>query len=332
MAAIQPGDLVDAIVDAIEQSGEVGVLTSATRTHPRKFAVSGVLGSLELWVYAWSLTPGGRRQLKNEYRIQMTSVKSPLGLNPQGATALIGYEPDRKMFAAFDLDVHQRFTAGSPSVQIDVTALNEALQDGLAFRRKENNEIAIAIRPDHFMTYVRNAPAVHKYGRQPATLNVLTKASSLQEIKPVDLEKLGADRQRIVEIVSRMSRAANFREQVLSAYGNRCAVTRIQLRLVDAAHILPVAVPGSADHVRNGIALSPTYHRAFDHGLIYLDQQYVMRMNLEKEAQLRTVRLDRGIESFKLSLGKIHLPPNKGWWPDKNIIKKANRYRRIVAA
>jgi putative restriction endonuclease len=55
------------------------------------------------------------------------------------------------------------------------------------------------------------------------------------------------------------------------AYGNRCAVTRVQLRLVDAAHILPVGTTGSADHVRNGIALSPTYHRAFDAGLIYLD-------------------------------------------------------------
>lgn len=86
---------------------------------------------------------------------------------------------------------------------------------------------------------------------------------------------------------------------------------------------------GDADHVRNGIALSPTYHRAFDHGLIYLDENYVMRVNPEKEEKLHSLKLDGGIETFKSGLGKIHLPPNKGWWPDPKIIRRSNKYRRI---
>jgi len=53
----------------------------------------------------------------------------------------------------------------------------------------------------------------------------------------------------------------------------------MQLRLVDAAHILPVHTEETIDDVRNGIALSPTYHRAFDGGLIYLDENYAMRIN-----------------------------------------------------
>ena len=44
---------------------------------------------------------------------------------------------------------------------------------------------------------------------------------------------------------------------------------------------------GHIDDVRNGIALSPTYHRAFDFGLIYVDQEYVMRINPQKEAQIQ---------------------------------------------
>ena len=103
----------------------------------------------------------------------------------------------------------------------------------------------------------------------------------------------------------------------------------MQLRLVEAAHILPVSAPSGIDDVRNGIALSPTYHRAFDFGLIYIDQNYIMRVNTKKEAQLTTLNLTGGLEQFKSSLGKIHLPPDRRQWPHTSFIKKANRFRSI---
>lgn len=103
----------------------------------------------------------------------------------------------------------------------------------------------------------------------------------------------------------------------------------MQLRLVEAAHILPVSVPSSIDDIRNGIALSPTYHRAFDLGLIYLGQDYVMRINTQKEMQLNTLNLTSGIAQFKASLGRIHLPSDRRQRPHISFIKKANKYRGI---
>lgn len=330
MPAVSPLQLVTAILDAIEQSGETGVLVTNQREHPRRFAVSGALGPIELWVYAWTLTFGGRPSLPNEYRIQMTSVSSPLSMNPAGATVLIGYEPNLKVFAGFDLDRHRTFSTGSPSVQIDITALRQALQDGLAFHRKDNAEIAVALRPDHLMTYARNATEIHRSGRHVRMLDILTRASARETIPLPEIEQLSAARRRIVETVSRMSRASNFREKVLNGYGHRCAVTRLQLRLVDAAHILPVAVPGSSDLVVNGIALSPTYHRAFDCGLIYLDDEYRMLFNADREAELHAMQLDGGLAGFKASLGRIHLPADRQQWPDIRFIRKANRFRRVA--
>jgi putative restriction endonuclease len=117
----------------------------------------------------------------------------------------------------------------------------------------------------------------------------------------------------------------------LTAYANRCAVTRMQLRLVDAAHILPVSAQNSTDDVRNGLALSPTYHRAFDNALIFLDESLVMRINPAKALQLATLRLEGGLPDFKNYLGKrIHLPPDKRQWPEPGMIRKANSYRRIA--
>lgn len=46
----------------------------------------------------------------------------------------------------------------------------------------------------------------------------------------------------------------------------------MQLRLIDAAHILPVGAKDSNDEVNNGLCLALTYYRAYDRCLIYLDE------------------------------------------------------------
>ncbi len=307
-------------------------MISGTRTQPRQFAITTPdADQVALWAYVWTLTHGGRPQLPDEFRIQMTGVSSPLQLNPAGLTALVGYEPSLQVFAGFDIQRHQHFSTGSPSVQINITTLRQALQDGLAFDRKTNDEIAVGVRPDLFMTYVLNAEGLHRYGAEANMLALLTAASSLGSITQQQLAALRPGRRRIVQTVSRMSRLGSFRQQVVNAYGSRCAVTRMQLRLVDAAHILPVGAPGSVDDVRNGLTLSPTYHRAYDHGLIYLDESHVMRINPEKEAALVALGLDGGLADFKATLGKIHLPHDRRQWPDVGFIRRANQHRRIPA-
>ena len=50
---------------------------------------------------------------------------------------------------------------------------------------------------------------------------------------------------------------------VFVAAGPQYSASRIQLGLLDAAHILPVGADGSHDGVTNGLALAPTYHRAY---------------------------------------------------------------------
>lgn len=330
MPSVPPGQMVAALLDAFEQSLHSAILTSSVRAHPRTFSVSGPMGPLSVWVYVWTLTPGGRPQLADEYRIQMTGVRSPLPTNPDGPTLLLGYEPNLKMFAGFDLARHGTFTPGSPSVQIDITALNDALQNGLAFARKENGEIAVGIRPDQLVAYARTAAALHDLGEAAGTHRLLAKAAKLEPLPADEMARLPLERRRIVSTVSRLSRDANFRQQVLFAYGSRCAVTRMQLNVVDAAHVLPVGAPGSIDHVTNGLALSSTFHRAYDSSLIYLDESYNMRVNPEKAATLRNQHLDSGLDVFETMLGRIHLPPDRRQWPDPQMIRKANAFRNIA--
>lgn len=273
------------------------------------------------------LTPGGRPSLPHEYRIQMTSVQSPLAINHGGYTVLLGYQRDRNVFAGYDLTRHTTFTSGSPSVQVNVETLNQALQKGLSFETKSNNEIVVGVRSDLLFFYINHASELHQLGDDSVSLDIIRRASELED---VEVSSLPPQRQIVVRETSRWSRSTSFRRQVLSAYDNRYAVSRLQLRLVEAAHILPVAAgTRSIDDVRNGIALSPTYHRAFDKGLIYLDDSMEMRLNYRAVDDIHRLGLDGGIEELELRLGTIHLPFNSQQHPDPYFIRLANEYRGL---
>jgi putative restriction endonuclease len=331
MPAVTADTLVSAFLDAIQQSGGAGIyMSGANRKHPRDYLVQYLDRSLSVWVYIWTLTPGGRPSLPNEYRIQMTGVQPPLTLNPGGYTVLLGYYADLGIFAGFDLHRHRNFTPGSSSVQISIETIHKALQHGLAFGTKTNQEIAVGIRPDQMLNYVFSAEDLHRYGNEAETLALLQKASESQDVGQEDIGGLTAERKKIVSTVVSYSKAAMFQQQVLTAYDHRCALTRAQLRLVDAAHILPVRAPGSSDHVTNGLALAPTMHRAFDNCLVYLDTDYKMRLNDEEADKLSNLGLAAGLPQLKSTLNsRIHLPADHNQWPKVEFIKRANAYRRI---
>ena len=319
-----------AILDAINESGAVGVLTQSSLAHPRVYLVANSSRQTSLWIYCWTLTHGGRKSLPDEYRIQMTTVESPLPMNPDGHTILLGYEPDREVFAGFDLERHRTFTGRSPSVQVSISTLNDCLQDGLAFQTKSNDEIAIGVRSDHLLFYCEHARELHGLGADSTFLESVERAVKIQDVDDDEILALPEQRQLVIRETARWSRSSAFTKQVLNAYDNRCAVTRRKLKLVDAAHILPVkAGDQSIDNVRNGIALSPTYHRAFDNGLIFLDESMVMRLNNSAADNLMRLGLDSGIDSFAAYLGKIHLPYNPEQRPDRYFIRLANNYRGL---
>src|SRR5205823_1664632 len=140
---------------------------------------------------------------------------------------------------------------------------------------------------------------------------------------------LTTPRQIVVQTVARLSRLANFRHVVLGAYDHRCCVTRVQLRIVDAAHIVPVGAPNSSDHVTNALALAPTYHRAFDMGLIYLTDDFEMKLNATKESELRALNLHGGVGEFAAPLGKIYLPQDVNQRPRIEFIRRARALRSI---
>jgi len=331
MAAVTPGEIVDSILGGLNDSGAQAQITSPLRSHPRKFRVIYDGSSFPLWIYIWTITHGGATRSAEEYRIQMTTVSPPLAMNPSGPTLLLGWNPENEVFGGFDIAKHRDgFRAGSNSVQISLSALLAAKNFGWGFYTNQYREIAVAFRPAEFMHYSLNAEALHAEGAR--AVGVLNRVVRLEPVSETEIEALPQPRKRIVETISKLARAANFRDQVVSAYEQRCAVTRVQLKLIDAAHILPVGADGSTDSVRNGLCLAPTYHRAFDNGLIYLTSDLKMKLNAAKMDKLKVSNLVGGLDYFRHYLDQeIFLPSNPLQRPALEYIRKANAFRAIAA-
>jgi len=109
-------------------------------------------------------------------------------------------------------------------------------------------------------------------------------------------------------------RGSLFKREIPKIYNNTCSISGmridalINISMIDACHIKPFSVSYD-DTITNGIALCPNLHRAFDRGLIAIDDNFKMMVSdgfTESENNY----------SIKAFAGKeIALPSNIAYYP-----------------
>ena len=126
------------------------------------------------------------------------------------------------------------------------------------------------------------------------------------------------------------NRGTIFRREVVKIYNESCCLSGLQvsalftITMVDACHIVPFA-KSFDNSLTNGIALCPNLHRAFDRGLISINDSYevILSPSFKENTQSEY--------SFSKMEGKtIVLPNDKDFWPSlanfewhrKNVFKK----------
>jgi putative restriction endonuclease len=96
--------------------------------------------------------------------------------------------------------------------------------------------------------------------------------SSIEESK-FEPKNLRDARQRVVSSIVRRRGQRQFRQSLLDAYGNRCAVSACSvLETLEAAHIVPYLGP-ETNHISNGLLLRADLHTLFDLGKIAVESQ-----------------------------------------------------------
>jgi putative restriction endonuclease len=314
--------LLDLVVEAIHACGWDALILSSRDDHP--FALSMFKGDtkVSLLVYIWNLTHGGFPRDPNEFRIQVTGV-SQIELREGWKTLLLGWSDDLNAFAGFDATKHQISMSGrSPSIQIKRDALEKAVKNGFATQARDNQEIAIAFRPDFFTSYVLGSSELHQTTAGILETRALERISR-EEAVDFDLEDIEPKaRRQVLQTVNRKIRDARFRANVLRAYSHRCCVCGIQLDLLDAAHIIPVEHERGTDEIKNGLSLCALHHRAFDHALITVRTDYSISCSEKEFKRLRTIGWHGGESEFKAALrDEILLPPKKEIYPSPNYLE-----------
>ena len=113
----------------------------------------------------------------------------------------------------------------------------------------------------------------------------------------------------------------HFRKETLAAYAGRCCVCELRERpLLDAAHIVSDRLPEGVAWVRNGLAMCPTHHRAYDQNILVVTENY--------RVEVREDRLGHvGSEATRRMLLDYHgreivRPKDEQFWPEPGLLRR----------
>jgi len=148
-----------------------------------------------------------------------------------------------------------------------------------------------------------------------------------QDTEPVPAEE--ARRSYITATVRQRVHQRAFRERVLNAYREQCALCRLRHEeLLDAAHIIPDTEPEGEPVVSNGIALCKLHHAAFDRQFLAVRPDYVIEIRPDILVESDGPMLLHGLK--EMHQRTLILPVAKEHLPNPEFLEK--RYQRFLAA
>lgn len=174
-------------------------------------------------------------------------------------------------------------------------------------------------------------------GDDPGTLSFKVAADDPGAI----LRRLGSDfetisdpsedqsrRRYITSAVRQRLHQSGFRERVLQAYRDQCALCHLRHReLLEAAHIIPDSEPGGEPVIQNGLALCKLHHAAFDKYIIGIRPDYVVEVNPIILEESDGPMLRWGLQD--LHNHKVHVPRSHALRPSPDHLEW--RYDRFCA-
>ena len=173
-----------------------------------------------------------------------------------------------------------------------------------------------------------NIPKSQKEILYTKSFEVETIAKELQRSKcPENYIPFELDENKKVSYIEKSIRKRGFRQAVIEAYDNKCAICGLKLHSPDmniwevqAAHIIPHSMNGK-DDIWNGISMCHIHHWTFDTGWFSILDDYSIKLSskiriLNKNyGKIFNTELIRGIEKSQL-----YLPENKDNYPHKSAL------------
>lgn len=120
-----------------------------------------------------------------------------------------------------------------------------------------------------------------------------------------------------------------FRERVLNAYKEQCALCRLRhVELLEASHIIPDSEAGGEPRVDNGVALCKLHHAAFDRNILGIRPDYVVEIREDILLEVDGPMLKFGLQQMHGT--KIIVPRRGDQKPSKMALE--SRYEKFLRA
>ncbi len=338
MPGIPFSSLVSQFVNILERDGATVIrVRTADRERPARLRIV-TTRQTDTILFLWAITGGGGGagvRPAGERRIQITGVNR-LPLEPGVRTLLGGWSEEFDVYAFWDARRHVTF-GSSPSLQVTDATLETAARIGIATQlrpTREGQEVVVAVSPSSLLWYLENGTPLHNAGDDALAVDQLTDATQEEEREFLDSASTEAESARRYDLVETMRayRDAAFRPAVLQAYSYKCAVCGCDLKLVDAAHIVPVSHPTSTDDVTNGLALCRLHHGAFDNALLGIQSDFKLVINPERCEKLHEIAMDSWLPTFRNALPeRIRVPMSIEARPSPEKLRLGLQLRRWPA-
>lgn len=276
-------------------------------TNPFRFRMNGHNYAVHV---SYVHDSGNNRDNPDEVRIQLSRglIEQQRIRAEQGSrVAFIGFYERGDTFLAWDPRHIFSLTAKTVvSVYGRQSHSQTALRLGFAthpFRSMALSEdsFSIALPAYSLGFYLENYEKFHRLSGDREIERIVAASDALSATTPSSTNeevavKLEDIRETFTSTRIAYKRNGAFVRAVLNAYDNRCCICDKQLKIVQAAHIVPHALDHSNDEVTNGLALCVEHHKLYDDALLLPAPGQKLVFNERRAAFLQEAGLDSGLD------------------------------------
>jgi putative restriction endonuclease len=279
--------------------------------HVRRIGAAGVLTFDDLNL--GFIVNGARVPLINPRR----GIFKPAAMRYLLSIKTVYPSPGRRVWYDDQRQVHQQIERGDEVIDYAFMGVNPDAADNRWLREAFVAQIPIiyflGIAPARYIaiwpTYIVDWSPIELKVRLAFSAPAV---AGFHESPPV-----APERRYALQLVRNRLHQATFREAVLTAYGQRCAISGLpEPRLLDAAHIIADQEDLGQPVVSNGLPLTKFHHAAFDANLIGIDADFRIHVSDELMSMNDGPMFEHGIKAIAGTT--LRLPQRPIDYPDRN--------------
>jgi putative restriction endonuclease len=217
------------------------------------------------------------------------SAKTVIESDPEAINLLLAWNDGYGLIIGYEFAQHEHQTGEDvQQIRMMTDTLSQANQGYLSIHIRARQEIVAILKPSLLCDYAIRSQALHRFIEDSGDLRLLSMvAHNPLGVSERELRQLSStERSAVLLTFASRIREIDFIRRVLSAYSFKCAMCIEPQFNVSVVHIESLAGPGSTDDTSNGIALCKFHRKAFERGLIRIQEDYRLVFNSQRSKRI----------------------------------------------